>query len=248
MNNVLNDLAVQSWCLRGFKATEQVIAQVKKIGVTNIELCGVHCDFNNPAGFDEVLAKYTSVGIKILSIGVQTFSGDEVKEENWFKFAKLAGCRQISASFAVDKVPGAFRVAEKLGDKYDVNVAIHNHGGYDWLGSRTMLKHVFSQTSSRIGLCMDAAWCMQAGERPMQMAEQFVDRLYGVHLKDFVFDRSGKGHDVVVGEGNLPLRELLELVRTRAPEQCSAIIEYESDVENPAPALIKCVAAVKAVA
>lgn len=248
MNNILGDLAIQSWCLRHFKTNDQVIEQMKAIGASNIELCGVHCDFNNPAAWDEVLAKYQAAKIKIISIGVQGFNGEEAKEENWFKFARKAGCRQISATFGVDKVPAAYRVCEKLGDKYDINVSIHNHGGYDWLGSRRMLAHVFSQTSKRIGLCMDAAWCMQAGEKPIEMAEQFIDRLYGVHFKDFIFDRAGKTHDVVIGEGNLDLKKLVEIAKTKAPANLAPIIEYEADVENPAPALTKCVAAIKAVA
>ena len=248
MNNVVKDLAVQSWCLRAFETNEQVIEQLKAIGVSNVELCGKHCDFGNEAIFDEVIAKYQSAGIGILSIGVQGFSGDEQREEKFFKFAKLAGCRQISAGFNVDRVPGAYRIAEKLADKYDVNVAIHNHGGYDWLGSRQMLSHVFGQTSARIGLCLDAAWAMQAGENPVQMAEQFIDRLYGVHLKDFVFDRAGQWHDVVVGEGNLDLAKLLEIIKTKAPANCSPIIEYEADEQNPGPALQRCVAAVRKLA
>ncbi len=248
MNDVVKDLAVQSWCLRAFETSEQVIEQLKAIGVSNVELCGKHCDFGNEAIFDEVIAKYRAAGISILSIGVQGFSGDEAKEEKFFKFAKLAGCRQISASFSLARVPGAYRIAEKLADKYDVNVAIHNHGGYDWLGSRGMLSHVFAQTSPRIGLCLDAAWAMQAGENPIQMAEQYIDRLYGVHLKDFVFDRAGRWHDVVVGEGNLDLAKMLEIIKTKAPANCSPIIEYEADVENPAPALQRCVAAVRKLA
>ena len=245
MNNVVKDLAVQSWCLRAFQSNEQVIEQLQAIGVSNVEVCGKHCDFGNETVFEEVIAKYRAAGINILSIGVQGFCGDEKTEEKFFKFAKMAGCRQISASFDVGHVPGAYRIVEKLADKYDVNVAIHNHGGYNWLGSRQMLSQVFSQTSPRIGLCLDAAWAMQAGENPIQMAEQYIDRLYGVHLKDFVFDRAGQWHDVVVGEGNLDLAKMLEIIRTKAPANCSPIIEYEADVENPGPALQRCVAAVK---
>lgn len=248
MNNVAKDLAVQSWCLRAFKTHEQVIQQLKAIGVNNVELCSAHCDFSNEAIFDEVIAKYRSAGIGILSIGVQWFGGEEAKEEKYFKFASRAGCRQISASFSVDRTPAAFRVAEGLADKYNINLAIHNHGGYDWLGSRQQLAHVFSQTSRRIGLCMDAAWAMQAGENPIQMAEQFIDRLYGVHFKDFVFDRAGRGHDVVVGDGNLDLARLVEIVKTKAPANCSPIIEYEADEQNPGPALSKCVQAVQRLA
>ena len=40
--------------------------------------------------------------------------------------------------------------------------------------------------------------------------EKFGKRMYGVHVKDFVFDRAGKWEDVVVGTGNLKLKEFMK--------------------------------------
>jgi sugar phosphate isomerase/epimerase len=122
-------------------------------------------------------------------------------------------------------------------------VGIHNHGGYDWLGSGTMLEHVFKNTSERIGLCIDTAWCLQARQDPVKWAEQFNGRLYGAHLKDFIFERTGEPKDVIVGTGNLKLKEFLALA-FKAPKFTAATLEYEGDVENPNPKLKECVAMV----
>jgi sugar phosphate isomerase/epimerase len=248
MNDVAKNLAVQSWCLRAFKSTEQVIEHLKALGLRNIELCREHCNFTDEAGFDDVIGRYRAAGINIVSLGVESFAGDLKKEEKYFKFAQKAGCRHITATFSVDHMPAALHAAEKLAEQYDINIAIHNHGGYDWLGNRKQLAHVFSQSGKRIGLCLDTAWALQAGENPITMAEQYVDRLYAVHLKDFVFDRAGRWLDVVIGEGNLDLAAILQIIKIQAPQDCKAIIEYEGDVENPAPALIRCVAAVRKLA
>lgn len=239
-----NALAVQSYCFRGFKNNADVIEKVKACGLSAIELCAVHADFNNEAIFAEVIDLYRKAGIRICSIGVQSFSGKEAVERKWFEFAKRAGATTISASFNLDSVPGSYRVAEKLADEYDINLAIHNHGGRHWLGSAQMLNSVFQQTSPRIGLMIDTAWALDSHEDPVAMCEKFGSRLYGLHLKDFAFDRAGKPQDVVVGSGNLPLPKLFATLK-KVGFKGNLILEYEGDVNNPVPALKECVVAVR---
>jgi sugar phosphate isomerase/epimerase len=109
-----------------------------------------------------------------------------------------------------------------------------------------MLRHVFKTTSPRIGLCLDTAWALDSGEDPVKMTREFGGRLYGLHVKDFVFDRAGKPEDVIVGTGNLDLSGLVEACR-EVDFNGYAVLEYEGDVENPVPAVRKCVEAVRSV-
>jgi inosose dehydratase len=243
MFDLKNNLGVQSYCFRGFKAVPELIAQVKGIGLAHCEVCRVHADFDNEADFGGIIQQFKNAGVAITSIGVQTFKGDPT-EEKWFAFAKQASCRMISTSFDVTKTPGVFRHVEKLADKYDLLLGIHNHGGYDWLGNAKMLEHIFATTSERIGLCIDTAWCLQAAQDPVEWARKFSKRLYGVHIKDFIFDRTGKWTDVIVGTGNLKLKEFLQTTLA-APTIKTVTLEYEGDVNNPGPALKECVAAVR---
>ncbi len=247
MGRIAERLAVQSWCFRAFKTNAQVIEQLGKIGLKHIELCGVHADFNKPETFEKVIGEYRAAGVRIVSIGVQGFGDNPIAEESWFKFAKMAGAGQISATFDRGKTPEAFASASKLADTYGINLAIHNHGRHDWLGSPWMLEEVFKKTSPRIGLCLDTAWMLDGGHEPLEMAERFIDRLYGVHIKDFVFDRAGKPEDVVVGTGNLDLAKLVHLLESKGKPNLCAILEYEGDEQNPAPALKQCVEAVRAI-
>ena len=135
-------------------------------------------------------------------------------------------------------------VAQDLADRYDIKLAIHNHGGRHWLGSSEALRHVFAETGPRIGLCLDTAWALDAHEDPLGMATEFGTRLYGLHIKDFVFDRAGKPEDVVVGSGNLDLAELRRVLQA-VDFVGYAVLEYEGDVDNPVPALTECVKAVR---
>ena len=239
-------LGVQSYTFRHFEEKAELIARCKESGVSNVELCGKHADFEDEATFDETIALLHDNGIQIVSIGVQSFNNDEAAERKNFEFVKKAGVKVMAVNFGVGTMPECFRTAEKLADEYDVNLAIHNHGGYHWLGNRQMLSHVFSTTSPRIGLCLDTAWALDAREDPVRMIRQYGERLYGLHVKDFVFDRARKGEDVVVGTGNLDLPGMVEALR-EVDFNGYAVLEYEGDVENPVPAVQKCVAAVKAV-
>jgi len=247
VNDVSQILAVQSYCFRGFKENAQVIDLVKKIGLSRIELCGVHADFNDDKTFDKVIAQYADGGVKIVSIGVQGFANQPGKERKWFEFAKKAGAKMISCSYDLKSMPECLPASAKLADEFDINLGIHNHGGWDWLGNSNMLGHIFANNSKRIGLCLDTAWMLDSGEDPIKIADRFADRLYGVHIKDFVFNRARKPEDVVVGTGNLDLPKLVEIIKTKAPAGCCPILEYEGDVNNPAPALTQCVEKVRAI-
>ena len=244
MFDLKKNLGVQSYCFRNFKTIDGLIAQVKGIGLDRTEVCRIHADFDNEATFAPTIEQFKTAGVTITSIGVQTFKGDPA-EEKWFAFAKAAGCGMIATSFDVSKTPGSYRAVERLADKYDIVLGIHNHGGYDWLGNGKMLEHVFNNTTERVGLCIDTAWCLQAAQDPVEWAGKFNKRLFGAHIKDFTFDRAGKWTDVIVGTGNLRLKEFLKATLA-APNLRNVTLEYEGDVNNPGPALKECVTAVYA--
>lgn len=244
MTDIAGELGVQSYCFRGFKDNGQVAEKVKQCGLSRIELCGVHADFSDEKRFDEVINVFRNAGVDIVGIGVQGFSNDEAAETLFFEFARRAGAKVISADFTVDSIPGSFRTAEKLADRFDINVAIHNHGGRHWLGSAAMLRNVFANTTERIGLCLDTAWALDSNENPLEMAEIFGNRLYGVHIKDFLFDRARKPQDVVAGQGNLDLGKFIATLR-KVGFNGACVLEYEGDVDDPVPALTRCAAAVR---
>lgn len=240
-----DSLAVQSYCFRGFKDPAEVAEKVREIGLSKIELCAVHVDFLDESAFGPVIGAFADAGVEIISIGVQGFRNEPEKEEKFFQFASEAGATTISADFNPTTVPEAYRVAEQLAEKYDLRLAIHNHGGRHWLGPAQMLSLVLEQTSPRIGLMLDTAWALDSREDPLALVDRFADRLYGLHLKDFIFERDRTPTDVVVGTGNLKLPELMAKLKQRS-FQGHLILEYEGDVENPVPALTKCVAAIQA--
>lgn len=246
MSRITEDFGVQSYCFRTIKENAAVAEAVKQVGLSRIELCGVHVKFGEVESHAEVIRTYADAGVTIQSIGVEGMGDDEAENRKRFEFAKAAGCKHISINFDPGTFDAAHPIVQKLAEEYGIRCGIHNHGGYHWLGSTQALQYVFSKVGDRIGLCLDTAWALNARQDPVKMVETFGDRLFAVHFKDFVFHHpDGKHEDVVVGTGNLDLPGLL-----KAMEQVGfdgeAISEYEGDVDNPVPSVSKCVEAIKA--
>jgi inosose dehydratase len=242
-------IAIQSYCFRHFKALPGFIEQLKSTGVSATEICGVHADFADPSTFGATIEPFHAAGIEIVAIGVEKLTGVIDVDRPRFEFCKAANVKNMSVTFdpkIIDDNFAAMKNVERLAEQYDLRLGIHNHGGYDWLGNAQILKHVFDRTGPRIGLHLDTAWAIDAKQDSVKLVEQFADRLFGTHVKDFVYSPQRQPADVIIGTGNLDLPgyvKALERIGFTGP----LVIEYEGDVENPVPALRECVAALKKV-
>jgi inosose dehydratase len=233
-------IAIQSWCFRHFKTIPQLIQQLKGAGVNAVELCGIHADFTKPDEAKKVVDELKSAGISVVAIGVEYLSGDKEKDRPRFEFCKLAGVKNMSISFKPESMFDGVKNIESLADEYNVQLGIHNHGGYDWLGNSTILEYVFKKTSPRIGLHMDTAWLIDAKENPVKIAEKLASRMVGVHVKDFLYDPKREPTDVIIGTGILDLPAFMSVLK-KNNFTGPLVIEYEGDETNPGPALRQCV-------
>ncbi|WP_269537598.1 sugar phosphate isomerase/epimerase family protein [Cerasicoccus fimbriatus] len=241
------NFGVQSYCFRNTKDNAAVAAKVKEIGLSKIEICGIHADFNDPESFKEVVQTYNDAGVSICSIGVETFVGCD-DERKKFECAAAAGAKHISAHFRIDSFMQAVPKVRQWSEEFGIRVGIHCHGGYMFGGSPDVLEYLIKLGGPQIGLCIDTAWCMQIGPnqgKPIQWAEKFAGHIYGVHYKDFTFGKDGKWTDVVVGTGNLDLPGFVKALENGGFEGMT-VIEYEGDPEDPVPALKDCVASMRA--
>ena len=243
------DYGVQSFCFRYFKDNADVAQKVKDIGLDKIEVCQAHADFKNPDAWKDIVKTYNDAGVSVISIGVQTFTGDPA-EKSFFECAAIAGAKHISCHFQLESYPKAITQVRAWCREYGIRVGIHCHGGYHFGGQPGVLKHLIGLGAPEIGLCIDTAWALQIGPRqgnPVKWAEDFAGQIYGIHYKDFVFDPNGQWHDTVVGEGTLDLPAFVAGLE-KGGFDGMAVIEYEADVENPVPALTRCVETMRALA
>ena len=232
---LVDELGIQSYCFRGFSEPGQLVSGLRECGVDRLELCGKHWDIAKNPDPAAVLRAYESAGIAISSFGVHGIGADEAAARPAFEMARLAGFPTVSA----DLKEGGLSVAEKLCEEFGKKIAIHNHGRRHRYGPAWALQELFSHASANVGLCLDTAWALDSGDDPLAVAKRFCDRLYGLHVKDFVFDKAGKPEDVVVGEGNLDLPGMAKFLEEVGFDGYLTL-EYEGDVDNPVPALKKC--------
>ena len=236
------DYGVQSFCFRHFKDNADVAQKVRDIGLDKIEVCQVHANFKDPVAWREIVKTYADAGVSIISIGVQTFTGDP-GEKTFFECAALAGAKHISCHFQLESYLKAIPQVRGWSREYGIRVGIHCHGGYHFGGQPGVLKHLIGLGTPEIGLCIDTAWAMQIGPRqgnPVKWTADFAGQIYGVHYKDFIFNPNGQWHDTVVGAGILDLPAFVAGLEKTGFDGM-AVIEYEADVKNPVPALTRCV-------
>jgi len=235
---------IHSYCFRQF-SNEEFARAAHELGVDNVSLSNVHGRFQEPPGFDEVLRVYRDANLEISNIGVVGLTGED-SDRHPFEFARRAGTKILAVNFQPDTFERASRQAQELAEEYDVWCGIHNHGGYHWLGNSEILAHIFKNSGPRLGLFLDTAWALDARQNPVQMVQKFGECLYGIHLKDFVFDRSGQPEDVIVGTGGLDLPAFVRAVED-AGFKGSCTLEYEAEPDNPLPALLECARAIRSV-
>ncbi len=85
---------------------------------------------------------------------------------------------------------------------------------------------------------------MHAGCDPLQAAVTFKDRLYGIHLKDFRFNKDGTYTDVILGEGKLSLEKVLSTIISIGFNGYASI-EYEGEPDNPLPSVMESIKRIK---
>lgn len=231
------DLAIQTYCLRGFTDSRVVAQKVAELGLAHVELAGNHAGDAAP---------FPAAGIGFVSAGVVTLAGGADAMRASLEPARQLGVGLVSVDFPPAFSPEAFRTAERVAGELGLRLAVHNHGGGHWLGSQAMLELLLASTGAGIGVMLDTAWAIDARADPIELARLAGDRLYGVHVKDFVYREGREPIDVVVGSGNLDLPGLAAAL-DRIGFDGPLILEYEGDVHDPMPALHRCVRAMRTV-
>ena len=230
-------MGVQSYCFRKFELDE-ALDKTRQLGLDFIEVFPGHLPTNTPPErMEQVKDKLTTLGIAMNAYGVVGCGKDHKKNECFFAFAKSTRIGSLTASPA----PDSFDSLERLVQKYQINIAIHNHGPGDkhYATDEQILKAIEGR-HQRIGSCVDTGHFLRAKVNPVEPIRKLASRVYAIHLKD----ADAKGKDVIVGEGVLDLVGMFRALRDIGFSGPISL-EYESEPDNPLPAISQCLVAVR---
>lgn len=229
----LNTLAIQSYSFGGDAMTnEQVLEHMNRLGLKRAEFCDPHLHFEDPDTLKQNIERIQNSGIQAVSVGVCKLD-TEPRIRARFQAARTLGAKQMSVTFHPEGMWDVFNLAEKLAEEYDLQLAIHNHGGHDWLGNVKMLQYIFENVSPRFGLSLDTAWALDAGVEPEQWVETFADRLQVVHLKDVHYaENQRKPVDNALGEGQIDVPAVLGALG-KVNFAGHMVLEVESEEADP---------------
>ncbi len=163
-------------------------------------------------------------------------SDDEI--DYAFRMAQALGVKAISSSSTVTV---AKRVAT-FADKYKLTWSGHGHDDVcdpEQFAKPETFEKIMS-FSPYIGVNLDIGHFTAAGYDAVAFIRRYHERITNLHLKDRTRNPiSGRGGNVRWGDGETPIREVLQLLR-REQYPIPANIEYEYQGTDPVIEVAKC--------
>lgn len=146
--------------------------------------------------------------------------------DSLFAFAKDMGITNIVSEPHVNDLP----YVSDLCEKYQINVAIHNHPKPSHYWSPDTLLAAIDGLSNRIGSCADIGHFVRSGLDPLTCLKKLEGRIIEFHFKD-VTPKSPKAEDTVWGTGVCDIPAIIkEMHRQNFKGMIS--IEYEADPDD----------------
>jgi sugar phosphate isomerase/epimerase len=176
--------------------------------------------------FRAVGKRFTDAGLRFFSYNLSfndSFTDDEI--DKGFQMTKALGTRIITASSPASIFP---RIAP-FAEKHDVIVAMHNH---------TNGPDEFQQAmaaSKKVWVNLDVGHFFATGYDPIAYLKEHHARITNIHVKDRKKDR---GAEMPFGEGDTPLKEVLQLVK-KEKYDFPVCIEYVGP-DGPAVEIKRC--------
>ena len=226
-------LGVASYSLRQFPRSA-AIEMIRALRTPYVNIKSVHLPYTlSPAELATARRELESAGLTLVGGGTITFERDtDAEVGRYFEYAKGAGMRLIVATAA----PAVLPRIERFAKRYDIAVAIHNHGPEDphYPSPYDVLRHVKSM-DPRMGLCVDIGHTVRTGTDVVKALADAGPRVLDLHLKD-LRDLKDRESQVIVGEGTIPIADIFrQLIAMRYDGYAN--LEYEIDAADPLPGM-----------
>ena len=244
-------VGVQSFVFRQF-SLEKMIAAMKDIGLTSIELWQGHLDpaKASEADFKTTKQKFDEAGIKVSAycVNFPEDASDDLLDRG-FRGALALGTRVMTASVKKEQV----KRLDQWCVKYKIHLGLHNHWlGDSWFkGDKTKefespddLLNALKGSSRYMSINLDIGHFYAAGFDPVAFFRKHHSRIVSLHVKDR--DRDQEHSNRLFGKGATPIVETMKLAK-QLRFRYAANIEYENEPENPVEGVRDAVAYLKKV-
>jgi len=217
---------------------DEVLEFVADSGGETIELCTVDEAHNGTLNLnsnrDAILKAVEERGLSVISVAGYNdfgFSDEsilekEVKRLEWYcELARDLGVGVIRSmggnlhtgntrEEAIDNVVRGFRLAVQMAEKYDVILALENHGYL--VNDGPALWNIINEVDSpRLRLTLDTGnfcWAGHSVDDAHSYFGQLAPYTANVHLKDLVYTESNEVQFVPLGEGVIDFHHLMEVL------------------------------------
>ncbi len=235
------NLSVASYTFRAF-SLDKTIEMTKRAGIKNICLKSMHMPLDaKPDVLAATAAKVAAAGLTLYGAGVINMV-KEAQVHQAFEYGKAAGLRLLVVSPAHEMLP----LIETQVKKFDISVAIHNHGPGDRrFPTPKSAYDAIALLDPRIGLCIDIGHTVRAGVDLVDSVNRYHDRLLEMHIKD-VTEAAAKGKCIQLGRGVIDMVALIRAL-VNIGYQGTFSYEWESEEKDPLPGLCECVGYTKGV-
>jgi len=228
-------LGIASYSFRAF-SLDEALAMTKRAGLKYICLKSMHMPLNStPHELAAIAAKVANAGLSLYGAGVIDMKNPSQITQA-FEYGKAAGLRIMVISPDAAMLP----LIEQQVKKYDVFVAIHNHGPDDRrFPTPQSAYEKITSLDRRIGLCIDIGHTVRAGVDLVAAVNQCRDRILDMHLKD-VTEATARGRCIQFGRGVIDVPALFRALVDDG-YQGHASYEYEAEEKDPLPGTCECV-------
>jgi len=221
-NSVINGVRIGciSYSYRGcgIDTAEQTLSALRQDGLSEVELMGgpilryirsAGKDGSKPSTEQQIarcadLRKmYNDAGVNI-HLHKMRFGKSDEEVDFSFRVAKALGCVGITLERSLN---WAKRLAP-FAEKHKIWIAFHNHtNNYPIMDKLDPIL----DCGKYIGFNFDTGHYVAGtkGKSPIPVIEKYHDRIVSLHLKD----RTAKGGNLPFGQGETPLKEMLQLLK-----------------------------------
>ncbi len=181
------------------------------------------------------LDAFTAIRKRFDAAGIRVYAYNPMAGPEWsdreidrtFQFATALGCKSVNVSTTMTMLKRLVPFAEKN----RMMIAPHGHSATwdpEHFSTRATFEKAFA-LSRWVGANLDIGHYAATGENPVEFIKSFHERISNLHLKDRKRNQSKTEEDgasVPWGEGDTPIREVLQLLK-KEKYPIPAFIEYE---------------------